>query len=100
MSAPLASIAVLPVVNGGENPDTEHFGEGLAEELIGALSLLPQLRVTPPSAAFSFRGRRMDAREIGRNLNAESVLEGSVRRSGQRLRINVQLIKISDGYPL
>jgi serine/threonine protein kinase/tetratricopeptide (TPR) repeat protein len=96
----LASVAVLPFVSGGGNADGEHFGEGLAEDLIGALGVLPQLRVTPRSSAFSFRDKGIGAREIGLRLNVENVLEGSVRRVGQRLRINVQLIKTSDGYPI
>ncbi len=98
--SPIASIAVLPFVGAGGDADTEHFGHGLAEELICALSLIPQLRVTPRSSAFSFRDKGMDAREIGRRLNAGSVLEGSVRRAGQRLRINAQLIDIANGYPI
>jgi len=96
----IASVAVLPFFSAGGDADAEHFGEGLAEELIGALSSVPQLRVTPRSSAFSYRDKGLDAREIGRRLNAGSVLEGSVRRSGQRLRISAQLINISDGYPI
>lgn len=99
-SLPLASIAVLPFASAGEDAETEHFGEGLADELIAALNAIPQLQVAPRSSTFSFRGRGMDAREIGRKLNAQSVLEGSVRCAGQRLRINVQLIKTADGYPI
>ena len=97
---PIASIVVLPFVSAGEDADTERFGDGLAEELIGALSLIPQLLVTPRSSAFSFRDQGMDAREIGRRLHAGTVLEGSVRRAGQRLRINAQLIDIAGGYPI
>ncbi len=98
--SPIASIAVLPFIGAEGEADTEHFGEGLAEDLIGALSVIPRLRVTPRSSAFSFRDKGMDAREIGRRLNAGFVLEGSVRRAGQRLRISAQLIHIADGYPI
>ena len=99
--SPIASIAVLPFIGAEGEADAEHFGEGLAEDLISLpLSVIPRLRVTPRSSAFSFRDKGMDAREIGRRLNAGFVLEGSVRRAGQRLRISAQLIHIADGYPI
>jgi eukaryotic-like serine/threonine-protein kinase len=96
----VASIAVLPLAITGAGPDTEHFGDGLAEELIGALNKLGKIRVAPRSSAFSFRGQTKDVREVGRILNVASVLEGSLRSSGRRLRINVQLIRVADGSAL
>ncbi len=102
VSAPraTASIVVLPFASTGTDPDTEHFGEGLAEELIGALAKIPNLRVTPRTSAFSFRGTSTDARQVGRILNVGTVLEGTVRWAGRRLRINVQLINVADGQAL
>jgi eukaryotic-like serine/threonine-protein kinase len=95
-----ASIVVLPFTSAGTDRDTEHFGDGLAEELIAALTKISKLRVTPRSSAFSFRGKSMDVREIGRRLNAGSVLEGNVRGAGSHLRISVQLTNVADGRPL
>jgi len=102
---PAATIAVLPFVSAGTEADLEYFGEGLAEDLICSLSRIAHLRVVPRSSAFSFRGKTfpdktLDAREIGRILDTRSVLEGSVRRAGNRLRISVQLINVADGYPM
>ncbi len=94
------SIAVLPFANLGEDKENEYFGDGLAEELIGALNKLGKIRVAPRSSAFSFRGQTKDVREIGRTLNVASVLEGSFRSSGRRLRLNVQLIRVADGSAL
>jgi TolB-like protein/tetratricopeptide (TPR) repeat protein/tRNA A-37 threonylcarbamoyl transferase component Bud32 len=92
------SIAVLPFTNMSVEPDTEYFSDGLAEELINALARLRGLRVAARTSAFQFRGRSTDVREIGRQLNVEHVLEGSVRRAGRRLRVTVQLINVADGY--
>lgn len=94
----MPSIAVLPFVNMSPDPENEYFGDGLAEELISALTKLKGLRVVARTSAFSFRGREADVREIGRRLNVSSVLEGSVRKSGNRLRITAQLINVEDGY--
>lgn len=103
--APIASIAILPLVTTGTDGDAEHFGEGLADQLIDALSTIPHLRVAPRSSTFSFRAKgsrdkMMDAREIGRLLNTGCVLEGSIRRAGPRLRISVRLILVADGEAL
>jgi serine/threonine protein kinase len=94
------SIAVLPFTNMGGDADQEYFSDGLAEELINALAGLSGLRVASRTSAFRFRGRDLDIREIGKQLNVETVLEGSVRRAGKRLRITAQLINIADGYHL
>jgi TolB-like protein/Tfp pilus assembly protein PilF len=92
------SIAVLPFANMSAGTDQEYFSDGLAEELINALAGLSGLRVASRTSAFRFRGNDVDIREIGRQLNVETVLEGSVRRSGNRLRITAQLINVADGY--
>ena len=92
------SIAVLPFVNISADPENEYFSDGLAEELIIALTRLKGLRVVARTSAFRFRGKETDIREIGRQLDVGSILEGSVRKSGNKLRINVQLINVDDGY--
>jgi TolB-like protein/Tfp pilus assembly protein PilF len=92
------SIAVLPFANMSADPDSEYFSDGLAEELINALTHLPGLRVASRTSAFRFRGRDVDIKEIGRALRVATVLEGSVRRTGQRLRVTAQLINVADGY--
>ena len=92
------SLAVLPFVNASPNPGDEYFGEGLAEELMDSLSLYDGLRVVSRTSAFASRGK--DAREIGRLLEADALVEGSVRRDGERLRISVRLVDSRDGYQL
>jgi serine/threonine-protein kinase len=92
------SIAVLPFANMSGDPENEYFSDGLAEELINALARLDGLRVAARTSAFQFRGRNADVREIGRQLSVDHVLEGSVRRAGNRLRITAQLINVHDGY--
>ena len=92
------SIAVLPFTNMSADEDNEYFCEGLAEELLNALSKIEDLKVAARTSAFSFKGKNTEAREIGEKLNVKNVLEGSVRRSGNRLRISVQLINAADGF--
>ena len=96
----MPSIAVLPFVNMSPDPENEYFGDGLAEELINALTKLKGLRVAARTSAFSFRGRESDIREIGTQLNVNSILEGSVRKAGNMLRITTQLIDVESGYHL
>lgn len=95
---PLTAIAVLPFANISGDPGNEFFCDGLSEELINGLTQVPALRVVAHSSSFSFKGRDVDAREIGRQLNVGSILEGSVRKTGRRLRISAQLIDANDGY--
>ncbi len=95
-----ASIAVLPFVNLSADPDCEYFGDGLAEELIDAFSKLSPVSVVARTSAFSFKGKQADVREIGNHLGANLVLEGSVRKSGNRLRITARLVNAADGYQL
>src|SRR5262249_51710211 len=92
------SIAVLPFSNMSSTSDQEYFSDGLAEELINALAQMAGLRVASRSSSFRFRGSDLDIREIGKKLGVETVLEGSVRRAGNRLRVTVQLINTADGY--
>jgi TolB-like protein/Tfp pilus assembly protein PilF len=92
------SIAVLPFANLTGDADQEYFCDGMAEELISALSRVPGLSVAARTSAFQFKGRHTDVREIGERLDVETVLEGSVRKAGDRLRISVQLINVDDGY--
>lgn len=99
-SASAISIAVLPFVNLTGNLDCEYFGDGLTEELTDAFSKLARVRVVARTSAFSFRGKQADVREIASQLGANLVLEGSVRKSGNRLRITVRLIDAVDGYQL
>jgi TolB-like protein/Tfp pilus assembly protein PilF len=93
-----ASIAVLPFVSFSDAPDGEYFADGLTEELINSLAQLPDLKVAGRTSAFYFKGRNEDLREIGRKLGVAHVLEGSVRRSGERMRVTAQLIKVADGF--
>jgi eukaryotic-like serine/threonine-protein kinase len=98
---PLASsIAVLPFVNMSTDPENEFFCDGIAEELINALTKIERLRVAARTSTFAFKGRSGDLREIGRTLNVTKVLEGSVRKAGTRLRITAQLVNVADGYQL
>lgn len=92
------SIAVLPFLNMSADPENEYFSEGLAEEIINGLSRLRHLRVVARTSAFAFKGKEQDIREIGRKLNVSTILEGSVRKSGNRLRITAQLINVADGF--
>ena len=94
------SIAVLPFVNMSSDPEQEYFSDGLAEELLDRLAKLEGLRVTARTSSFVFKGRNEDVRTIGQRLGVANVLEGSVRKAGQRLRITAQLIKCQDGFHL
>ncbi len=94
------SIAVLPFTNLSADPDQEYFCDGMAEEIINALTHLENLRVIARTSAFTFKGKQEDVREIGRKLDVETLLEGSVRKAGNRLRITAQLIKVADASHL
>ena len=87
------SIAVLPFVNMSSDPEQEYFGDGIAEELLNRLAHIPQLRVISRSSAFSFKGKDIDIPTVAKMLNVAHILEGSVRRSGDRIRITAQLIE-------
>ncbi len=94
------SIAVLPFMSLSNDDSDGYFGKGIAEELLNALAQFPDLRVAARTSAFSFEGKDIDLREIGETLGVAHVLEGSVRRSGERLRVTAQLIRASDGFHL
>ena len=94
------SIAVLPFTNMSADPEQEYFCDGISDELINALANVRDLHVVARTSASSFKGKKIDVRDIGKKLNVEAVLEGSVRKSGNRLRITAQLINIADGYHL
>ena len=94
------SIAVLPFTNISADADNEYFCDGLAEELLNALAKIGDLKVAARASAFSFKEKKSDIGEIGRRLGVATVLDGSVRKSGDRLRIAVQLLSASDGYHL
>ena len=94
------SIAVLPFTNMSADPEQEYFCDGMAEEIINALTKLEGLKVASRTSAFQFKGQSQDIRHIGEVLNVKTVLEGSVRTAGNRLRVMAQLIDIADGYHL
>ena len=93
------SVAVLPFEN-LSGPDDEYFADGITDEILNALTHLDGLRVAARTSCFAFKGRREDLRAVGEKLDVATVLEGSVRRSGARLRITVQLVNAADGYQL
>lgn len=99
-SAEEKSIAVLPFGSLSTNPEDEFFADGVTEEILNALAQIPGLRVAGRSSAFSFKGKNEDLRSVGTKLNVATILEGTMRRSGNRLRITAQLINASDGYQL
>jgi serine/threonine-protein kinase len=94
------SIAVLPFANMSRDADDEYFSDGLAEEIINALTQVPELKVIARTSAFAFKGKNEDIRKIAETLGVSSVLEGSVRRAGPRLRVTAQLIRAEDGTHL
>jgi serine/threonine protein kinase len=97
---PSHSVAVMPFVNMSADPEQEYFCDGLTEELISSLSRIRDLKVVARTSAFAFKGGGLDVRKVGRKLDVSTVLEGSVRTSGNKLRITAQLINATDGYHL
>jgi serine/threonine-protein kinase len=94
------AVAVLPLQNLSADPENEYFSDGLTEELISALGRAARLRVVSRSSAFAFKGKVDDVRKIGEQLGVDVVLEGGVRRSGQRIRVTLQLTNVANGYQL
>ena len=94
------SLAVLPFANMSADPENEFFSDGLSEELLNVLARNPGLRVVGRTSSFAFKGKHEDLREIGQKLGVATLLEGSVRKAGNRVRITVQLVKVSDGFHL
>ena len=91
------SIAVLPFVNMSDDPGNEYFSDGLSEEILNLLAKIPGLKVIGRTSSFAFKGKNEDLRGIGQALGVNTVLEGSVRKSGERVRITAQLVDVSDG---
>jgi len=94
------SIAVLPFVNMSSDKEQEYFSDGLSEELINLLARIPELKVASRSSSFSYKGKDFKIEDVGRELNVAYVLEGSVRKAGNQIRITAQLIKSEDGFHL
>jgi TolB-like protein len=94
------SIAVLPFVNMSSDQEQEYFSDGLSEELLNLLAKIPELRVAARTSSFSFKGQSIEIPEIASRLNVDHVLEGSVRKSGNQIRITAQLIQADNGYHL
>ena len=94
------SIAVLPFDNMSSDPDQEYFSDGISEELLNGLAKIKELQVAARTSSFAFKGDNQDIRNIGNKLNVDTVLEGSVRKAGNRVRITAQLINVEDGYHL
>jgi len=94
------SVAVLPFIAMSSGPDDEYFADGLTEEILNALAQLPELLVTARTSAFSFKGQDLAIQEIASALGVRHIVEGSVRRSGERLRVTAQLIRADDGFHL
>jgi serine/threonine protein kinase len=94
------SIAVLPFVNMSADPENEYFSDGLSEAILNSLTKIKDFKVVARTSAFSFKGKDADVREIGKQLDVNKLLEGSVQKAGNRLRITAQLINVADGYHL
>ena len=94
------SVAVLPFANLSSNAEDEYFSDGMTDEVINALAHLPGIRVAARTSAFVFKGQRVDLRNIAQQLRVQTILEGSVRRAGSRVRISVQLVSAADGLHL
>jgi TolB-like protein/Flp pilus assembly protein TadD len=94
------SIAVLPFANMSADPENEYFSDGMTEEIINALTQIPSLHVAARTSSFAFKGQNLDVADIARRLKVSKVLEGSVRKAGNKLRITAQLINAADGYHL
>jgi serine/threonine-protein kinase len=94
------AIAVLPLSNMSADPENEYFADGMTEEIINALAKVPAMQVASRTSSFAFKGKEVDVRQIGEKLGVSSVLEGSVRKVGNRIRITAQLISVENGYHL
>jgi len=94
------SIAVLPFVNMSSDPEQEFFSDGISEEILNALAKVKELKVAGRTSSFAFKGKDQDLRQIGQTLGVEHILEGSVRKSGTKVRITAQLIQVEDGFHL
>ncbi|MCR4341597.1 MAG: tetratricopeptide repeat-containing serine/threonine-protein kinase [Gemmatimonadaceae bacterium] len=96
----VASVAVLPFANVSNDPDNDYFSDGVTEEIISALARSRRLRVAGRASSFSFKGKEVDLREAGERLNVQALVEGSVRRVGNRVRVTAEVVNASDGFQL
>ena len=94
------SIAVLPFVNMSNDPNQEYFSDGLSEGLLNLLSKIPELKVIGRTSSFSFKGKNEDLSVIGEKLGVAHILEGSVQKEGNKIRVTAQLIRTADGFHL
>ncbi|MBI9070518.1 MAG: hypothetical protein JEY94_02910 [Melioribacteraceae bacterium] len=94
------SVAVLPFLNMSSDPENEYFSDGITEEILNTLSKVESLKVTSRTSSFAFKGLKKDVREIGQTLNVNNILEGSVRKAGNKVRITTQLIEVKTGFHL
>jgi serine/threonine-protein kinase len=97
---PEKSIVVLPLTNMSADPENEYFSDGMTEEIINALAKIPDLQVASRTSSFAFKNKSVDIQQIGEKLGVSSVLEGSVRKIGNRIRITAQLVNVANGYQL
>ena len=95
---PANRLAVLPFVNMSADPENEYFSDGITEELLNVLTKVDGIQVTSRTSAFAFKGKNIDVRDIGVQLHVDKILEGSVRKAGNRVRITAQLVNTADGY--
>ena len=100
LAIPKKSVAVLPFVNMSNDPEQEYFSDGIAEEILNSLSHLNDLKVAGRTSSFQFKGKNIDLRELGEKLGVHTVLEGSVRKHHNHLRVTVQLVNVDDGFHL
>lgn len=94
------SVAVLPFANMSGKPDEDYFSDGMTEELLNVLAKIPKLNVAARTSVFEFKGKGGDVREIGRKLGVSHIVEGSVRRDGEQVRVTAQLVRVADGFHL
>jgi TolB-like protein len=92
------SIAVLPFVNMSSDSEQEYFSDGISEEILNSLARVKELKVAGRTSSFAFKGQNQDLRQIGETLGVGHILEGSVRKSGAKVRITAQLIQVEDGF--
>src|SRR6185312_2575249 len=97
-AAGAASVAVMPFANLTGEAAKEYFSDGMAEELINALAKVPGLKVASRTSSFAYKGKNTDVRQIARDLNVATVIEGSVRSAGERVRVTAQLVNAESGY--
>jgi len=96
--AEVNSIAVLPFTNMSSDPEQEYFADGLTEEILNSITQIKELKVVGRTSSFQFKGKNIDLRDVGEKLKVRTILEGSIRKQGTRIRVTAQLINVEDGY--